>query len=100
MTGGESYFFRDAVLSEKPQGKKGKLDNIPEEVTSPMPAVVSSVLVKEGESVSVGQPVITVSAMKMETTLSAPYSGIVKKINVKEQDKVMPGEILIEIESG
>ncbi|HOS98411.1 MAG TPA: acetyl-CoA carboxylase biotin carboxyl carrier protein subunit [Deltaproteobacteria bacterium] len=39
-----------------------------------------------------------VSAMKMETTLSAPFPGIVTRINCAEGDKVMPGQILVDIE--
>jgi pyruvate carboxylase len=36
--------------------------------------------------------------MKMETTLFAPFDGTVKKVNVAEGDKVMPGDILVDIE--
>jgi biotin carboxyl carrier protein len=36
--------------------------------------------------------------MKMETTLTAPYHGLVKKIHVAVGAQVMPGEILLEIE--
>jgi biotin carboxyl carrier protein len=35
--------------------------------------------------------------MKMETTLYAPYNGTVEKINTSIGDKVMPGEILVDI---
>jgi len=36
--------------------------------------------------------------MKMETTLQAPFKGKVLKINVAQGDKVMPGQILADIE--
>lgn len=68
------------------------------EVTPPMPAVVVRILVREGEEVSRGQGLVVVSAMKMETTLKAPYDGTVRKIQTSLQAKVMPGERLVEIE--
>jgi biotin carboxyl carrier protein len=36
--------------------------------------------------------------MKMETTLTAPYDGKVKKINASINQKVAPGDVLVEIE--
>ncbi len=71
---------------------------LPQEVTPPMPAVVVSLLVSEGDTVSKGDAVIVVAAMKMETTLAAPYDGKISRVNVTEGDKVMPGDILIDIE--
>jgi Pyruvate carboxylase len=38
------------------------------------------------------------SAMKMETTLVSPFDGIVKAVNTSSGDKVLPGDILVEIE--
>ncbi|MBW2139305.1 MAG: DUF2118 domain-containing protein [Deltaproteobacteria bacterium] len=63
-----------------------------------MPSVVVRVLVNEGDRVEKGQGLLVVTAMKMETTLKAPYAGIVKKINTQPEAKVMPGDILVEIE--
>jgi acetyl/propionyl-CoA carboxylase alpha subunit len=80
--------------------KRADRDETPGEVTPPMPAVVVRILVQEGESVVKGQGLVVVSAMKMETTLKAPFDGLVKKINTALQAKVMPGERLVEIEEG
>jgi len=55
-------------------------------------------MVSEGDDVEKGQGVVVVSAMKMETTLQAPFKGKVVQINVAEGDKVMPGQILVDIE--
>jgi biotin carboxyl carrier protein len=63
-----------------------------------MPSVVERIMVAEGDLVEKGQSVIVVSAMKMEATLQAPFKGKVLKINVAEGDKVMPGQILVDIE--
>ena len=68
------------------------------ELTPPMPSEVVRVEVSEGDRVSKGQEVVVVSAMKMESTLYAPYNGGVKKVNVKVGDKVSPGQILVDVE--
>ena len=95
---GKSYFVQDADLLEQTKTrKKGPGSNLTE-VTPPMPAVVISVAVRQGDIVEKGQTVVIVSAMKMETSLFAPFDGTVKKVNVAEGDKVMPGEILVDIE--
>ena len=78
--------------------RRGKSkDEIPSDITPPMPAVVVRVLVAEGDPVVKGQELIVVSAMKMETVLRAPYDGAVTAVNVAAEDKVMPGDILVNI---
>lgn len=67
------------------------------ELSPPMPSEVVRVVVSEGDKVSKGQEVVVVSAMKMESTLYAPFDGVVKKVNIKEGDKVAPGQILVDI---
>ncbi len=97
MLNGKVYKIQDAdKISKGAKKKKGATG--PSIVTPPMPAVVIAVTVKEGDSVEKGRGVVVVSAMKMETTLCAPYKGIVTKVNVIENDKVMPGQILVDIE--
>lgn len=71
---------------------------IPDSVTPPMPSLVVAVLVAEGVSVVKGQGLVVVSAMKMETTLAAPYDGTVKEIRTAIGEKVNPGDVLVEIE--
>ncbi len=95
---GKSYFVQDADLLEQMKTRKKGSGADPTEVTPPMPAVVISVAVSEGDTVEKGQAVVIVSAMKMETTLVAPFNGTVQKINITEGDKVMPGDILVDIE--
>lgn len=85
------------ALRQRTNGKKAPL-SAPTEVTPPMPSVVVRVLVTEGEQVEKGQAVVIVSAMKMETTLTAPFAGTVSRINTAEGDKVAPKQILMDIE--
>lgn len=70
----------------------------PSEVTPQTPSNVISVMVEVGQQVNKGDALVVVSAMKMETTLTAPYSGTVRAVNTEPGAKANPGDILIEIE--
>ena len=96
---GRSYLVQDAERLPKRRGAGGA-GGQPDQVTPPMPAVVVRVLVEPGQSVELGQGLVVVSAMKMETTLAAPYSGVVAAVNTQVKAKVMPGDILVEITPG
>jgi len=69
------------------------------ELTAPMPGQVRAVNVAEGESVTKGQTLLVVEAMKMEIRIQAPRDGNVKKLLVKQGQTVEREQILIEIES-
>ncbi len=66
-------------------------------VTTNMPGNIVAVLVKEGDVVTAGQPVLVTEAMKMEAEVQAPIAGTVTGIFVAKGDRVTPGEVLIEI---
>lgn len=97
FVGGRTYLVRDADAAPHRRRAAG-LDEGPGEVTPPMPAVVVRILVAEGDRVTRGQGLIVVSAMKMESTLAAPYDGTVTRINTAVEAKVMPGDVLVDIE--
>ena len=65
-------------------------------VASPMPGAVLRLSVKEGDRVSEGQEIIVMEAMKMETPVSAPASGVIHFL-VKQGDQVQTGHALAEI---
>jgi len=67
-------------------------------VVAPIPGVVVSVKAKEGEVVKIGQSVVILEAMKMESEITTDKSGKVKKIYVKEGDSVQEGKLMVEIE--
>jgi 3-methylcrotonyl-CoA carboxylase alpha subunit len=94
---GRSFLVRDEDRTPSRLRKQGAEDT-PGEVTPPMPAVVVRILVEESEEVKRGQGLVVVSAMKMETTLVAPAKGRVTRINTSVDAKVVPGDILVEIE--
>ncbi|OON19105.1 putative pyruvate carboxylase, partial [Opisthorchis viverrini] len=57
-------------------------------IGSPMPGDVVSVNVKKGDTVERGQKLVTISAMKMETAVTAPIAGRVKAVHVDKGMKV------------
>jgi pyruvate carboxylase subunit B len=70
----------------------------PGHVTTSMPGVIVDVLVKVGDKVQAGDPVLVTEAMKMETEIQATIAGTIKAIHVQKGDSVNPDEALIEIE--
>jgi biotin carboxyl carrier protein len=99
MIDGHGWMVEDADARSQRGRRKGGPKAEPTDVTPPMPAVVTQILVAEGDTVTKGQGVIVVSAMKMETTLPSPFDGQVTKINVAEGDKVAPKQVLVDIEA-
>jgi geranyl-CoA carboxylase alpha subunit len=68
-------------------------------VRAAMNGRVVAVLVKPGEKVSAGQPVLTLEAMKMEHVHTAGVTGTVSSIDVAEGEQVTTGRIVVEIEA-
>jgi biotin carboxyl carrier protein len=66
-------------------------------VVSPMPGRVLKVLVKEGDEVEAGAPLVVVEAMKMENELVATRAGKILKVHVAAGATVEGGAALIEI---
>jgi 3-methylcrotonyl-CoA carboxylase alpha subunit len=95
---GCAYVVQDADEPLSKRTRRGGMDETAVEVTPPMPAVVVRILIQEGDHVKRGQGLVVVTAMKMETTLAAPWDGTVKAIKTAEGAKVAPGDILVEVE--
>jgi acetyl/propionyl-CoA carboxylase alpha subunit len=67
-------------------------------LAAPMPGLVRSVNVEEGESVSKGQTLLVLEAMKMEIRIHAPREGMIRKLMVQQGQTVEREQMLIEIE--
>ncbi|QOK66193.1 acetyl/propionyl/methylcrotonyl-CoA carboxylase subunit alpha [Brucella suis] len=67
-------------------------------ILSPMPGLVRLVSVVEGASVAKGDPLVTMEAMKMELSLTAPRDGKVASVTVAAGDQVNEGALLVELE--
>lgn len=81
-----------AMGLDKPKIKKLK------EMEAPMPGRIVNVAVEVGQEVNIGDDLLSLEAMKMENVLKAEGVGVVKGINIKKDDVVDKGTILIEFE--
>ncbi|MBU2955023.1 sodium-extruding oxaloacetate decarboxylase subunit alpha [Marinobacter sp. F3R08] len=67
-------------------------------VTTSMPGNIVDVLVREGDEVQAGDPVLIIEAMKMETEVKATIAGTVTGVFIAKGDRVAPGEVLVEVD--
>ncbi len=62
----------------------------------PMPGLVVSIAVAEGQEVKAGETLAVVEAMKMENVLRAERDGVVKKIHAKKGDSLAVDAVILE----
>ena len=67
-------------------------------VRSPLPGKIIDLRVKAGDSVSKGQALLVLEAMKMEHTLTAPADGKIKSVRYAVGEQVAEGADLVEFE--
>ncbi len=67
-------------------------------VLSPLPGVILDIKVAVGDTVSVGQTLVVLEAMKMENNIDSQFGGVVKSIATRIGDSVLEGDLLITIE--
>jgi biotin carboxyl carrier protein len=67
----------------------------PAEVKSPMPGKVVRALVRVGDTITTGQPLIVVEAMKMENELKAPRDGTVRELRAGDGQAIEAGQTLV-----
>ena len=83
-------FQSTKVLHRKAEGEK--------EVGSPLQGRLADVKVKEGDLVDEDTQLFVIEAMKMETNVSAPHAGKIKKIHINSGAMVMQDDLVIELE--
>jgi len=66
-------------------------------ILSPMPGLVISVDVAEGDRVAKGDRLLTVEAMKMEHSLRAPFDGIIGKLQVATGARVSENQLVVSV---
>ena len=67
-------------------------------LAAPMSGLVVAVMVKAGEKVAKGAPLMILEAMKMEHTIAAPAAGTVKSVNFAAGDRVKEGADLVDLD--
>jgi len=89
----------DFVLERAASGRPSRGGRATEaRLESPMPGIVTKVLVTAGESVRKGQPLVAVEAMKMEHLIRAPRDGQVRELRARVGEMVAGGVPLVEME--
>ncbi len=76
--------------------KAKAVEGNPNQIGAPMPGMIVKISAKEGKKIAKNDPILTMEAMKMETTIYADREGIISKINVKTGEKVKAKDLLFE----
>jgi biotin carboxyl carrier protein len=98
------YAYRARILRDEHHELMAVLESSPAmqtrvvKVTSPMPGLLKSIFISEGESVGKGQALFTLEAMKMENAISASHAGTIRNLTAKEGMAVEKGAPLCIIE--
>ncbi|KAI7713468.1 Pyruvate, partial [Hortaea werneckii] len=86
---------KHAAVENKSRAKADATDT--SQVGAPMSGVVVEVRVKNGGEVNKGDPIAILSAMKMEMVISAPHSGKIGDLGVKDGDSVDSQDLVCKI---
>jgi len=88
-----------SALSEVP--RFGQPDKIAPtgSLLAPMPGLVLRILADVGATVTAGQPLVVLEAMKMEQTVTAPADGVLAELRAKAGEQVAAGQILAVVDA-
>ncbi|WP_202318717.1 biotin/lipoyl-containing protein [Archaeoglobus neptunius] len=96
----EDVYERAETISERREpvtpsaGPSEVREELKDAVTSMLPGVVLKILVKSGDRVKAGDPIVIIESMKMENEIVSPKDGVVSEILVKEGQRIEAGDIL------
>ena len=91
---GHLDFVLERVVAGRRRGARGQGGGL----ESPMPGVVTRILVEPGDAVKKGQPLIAIEAMKMEHLIRAPHDGKVRALGARAGEMVAGGVPLVEMD--
>ncbi|UJF16494.1 pyruvate carboxylase [Jeotgalibaca sp. MA1X17-3] len=94
---GREVEVRDSSITSTIAVRKKAEPTNKKHVGTTMPGSVIQILVKKGDIVSQGEPLLITEAMKMETTIRSTISGVIDQIYVVDGDRIESGDLLIEI---
>ncbi|MBA3031281.1 MAG: carbamoyl-phosphate synthase large subunit [Desulfobacteraceae bacterium] len=98
------YTLQTKTAQTPPSGTSSGENPLPEKegmigIASPIQGTIIRILVQEGDAIHMGRPILIMEAMKMEHTIKAECSGIIRQINVSEGDIIVQGHRLMFIEA-
>jgi 3-methylcrotonyl-CoA carboxylase alpha subunit len=100
--GEERHVFCDGaqqrLLVVDPLAHAGEEEAHGGHLMAPMSGTVVAVMVKAGDRVGKGTPLLILEAMKMEHTIVAPAAGVVAAVNFRPGDRVTEGADLVDID--
>lgn len=85
------------LLEEQDRFPVKKVEQVPGGYEAPMPSQIVKILVTPGQEVQAGDPLVILSSMKMENTLTATTAGKVEEIYAKEGANVAAGFLLLQL---
>jgi len=98
---GNAYSIKIADAYDQMVADMGLLVNTSKkenQVKAPMPGLILDIMVEVGQEIIEGTPLLVLSAMKMENVLVSQGEGVIKSIEVKKEDAVEKGQLIIEME--
>uniref|UniRef100_A0A0G4HCF9 Pyruvate carboxylase n=1 Tax=Chromera velia CCMP2878 TaxID=1169474 RepID=A0A0G4HCF9_9ALVE len=85
-----------SAADERKQHPKATSGDV-KQIGAPMPGQILSFKVRVGEKVKKGDPLVVISAMKMETMVVAPVDGEVEAIPLEPGEQIMGGDLLVKL---
>jgi biotin carboxyl carrier protein len=92
--GGAIYATR---LTSKFVNRKPWLKPDEKKIVAIIPGTIQKIMVREGDEVASGTPLLILEAMKMRNEVLSPFTGVVMKIHVSEGDMVPKSHLLVEM---
>lgn len=87
--------IKDESIKSSVQEKMKADRSNPNHIAASMPGTVIKVLVEKGQKISQGEHLMINEAMKMETTVQAPFTAVVDEIHVTNGEPIQTGDLLI-----
>jgi pyruvate carboxylase len=89
-------FVRDRGVSVQSKAAEKADPGKPGEIAAPFSGVVT-LQVEEGQTVTAGQAIASIEAMKMEAAITSPVGGIVRRVAIPKTQQVDAGDLIIEV---
>jgi pyruvate carboxylase len=84
---------KSVKVEHKENRKADKSDE--RQIAAPLQGLLSKLMMAQGAQVKKAQPLFVIEAMKMETTISAPFDGVVKELALGEGSLVNTGDLVV-----